>query len=75
MEEKNERELTREELVAQVQEQRQTIAMLYKENADLKEAMKRMEILNRKAFECLVNADWRLAQYEANQKKYKRLGE
>lgn len=75
MEEKNERELTREELVAQVQEQRQTIAMLYKENADLKEAMKRMEILNRKAFECLVSADWKLMQYEANQKKYKRLGE
>lgn len=75
MEEKIEREATREELVAQVQEQRQTIAMLYKENADLKNTVSRMEILNRKAFECLVSADWKLMQYEANQKKYKRLGE
>lgn len=74
MEEKNEREATREELVAQIQEQRQTIAMLYKENADLKNAMSRMEILNRKAFECMVNAQWRLDQYEANQRKYKELG-
>lgn len=75
MEEKNERELTREELLDTISVQRVNLTMLHKELADLKEAMTKMEILNRKAFECLVNADWRLAQYEANQKKYKRLGE
>lgn len=75
MEEKKDREMTREELVEQVQAQRQTIATLYKENADLKNTVARMEILNRKAFECLVNADWKLTQYEANQKKYRKLGE
>lgn len=68
------KEMTKEQMAAQIEAQRETITTLYKEIADLKNTMARMEIFNRKAFECMVNAQWRLDQYEATQKKFRELG-